>query len=46
MAHSDAVDTDPLMQWMRILGVDYVTRDRLLCRFSASDAPPGFLGTT
>ena len=46
MADSDAVDTDPLMQWMRILGVDYLTRDRFSCRFSASDALPGFLGTT
>ena len=46
MADSDAVDTDPLMQWMRILGMDYVTRDRFLCRFSVSDVPPGFLGTT
>ena len=46
MADSDAVDTDPLMQRMRILGVDYLTRDRFSCHFSASDALPGFLGTT
>ena len=46
MADSDAVDTDPLMQWMRILGVDYLMRDRFLCCFSASDALLGFPGTT